>query len=311
MLVYSIHPDHPLDGITQTILRQFDDACRTLDIDYFLIGATARDIILTHVFGATIYRATRDLDFAVAVPDWSTFHKLKSRFLARSDQWSRTDTLHRLVYRDNGMPAPVPLDLIPFGPIEDPSRTIAWPPDMIVIMSVAGFADAFQAAIDVRVDDSDIRVASIAGLTLLKLFAWADRHPATGPRSKDAEDLMIMLCGYADAGNLDRLYDPNGALPILDACDYDLVAAGAYLLGLDAVAIASEDTRARILTLLSQADKRDQLAQHMARSQTTQENSLTHAGNMLAQFERGLQKGTFATGAKSHAEGPGIGAANE
>lgn len=137
---------------------------------------------------------------------------------------------------------------------------------MTAIMSVAGFTDAFQAAIDVRLDDSAIRVASIAGLTILKLFAWADRHAAAGPRSKDAEDLMIIMCGYADAGNLDRLYDVNDRLPILDACDYDLVAAGACLLGLDTAAIASKDTHARILAQLNQANSHHDTSSFVSRS---------------------------------------------
>ena len=46
-----------------------------------LVGATARDILLNHVFGMAARRATHDLDFAVAVrigsssmrcaPDWN------------------------------------------------------------------------------------------------------------------------------------------------------------------------------------------------------------------------------------------------
>ena len=189
--MYSIRPDYPLDAITQNIVRQFDDACHSLDIDYFLIGATARDIMLTHVFGVKTHRATRDVDFAVAVPDWQTFDHIKSWFLARPDSWSSSTNTHRLLYRDNDTKSVVPMDVVPFGGIESPPTIITWPLDMTAIMSVAGFAEALQAAVQVRIaDDLTVPVISIPGLAVLKLFAWADRRMAS---SQDADDLLMLL----------------------------------------------------------------------------------------------------------------------
>jgi predicted nucleotidyltransferase len=37
-------------------------------VDYTLIGASARDIMLTHVFDMAVRRATRDVDVVVAAP---------------------------------------------------------------------------------------------------------------------------------------------------------------------------------------------------------------------------------------------------
>lgn len=288
--MYSIRPDYPLDAITQNIVRQFDDACRSLDIDYFLIGATARDIMLTHVFGVKTYRATRDVDFAIAVPDWQTFDHVKSWFLARPESWSSSTNTHRLLYRDNDTDAVVPMDVVPFGGIENPPTIITWPPDKAAIMSVAGFAEALQAAVQVCiVDDLIVPVISIPGLAVLKLFAWADRRMAS---SKDADDLLMLLRHYADAGNLDRLY--NSAFHILESCDYDVDAAGAYLLGLDTATITGNDTRSRMLVLLKDADVHDRLILHMARSRVAQEDSLTYVSNLLTQFVNGLSSGDWS-----------------
>jgi hypothetical protein len=41
---------------------------RRTHLDYFLIGATARDIMLIHVFGGTTDRATRDVDVLSNTP---------------------------------------------------------------------------------------------------------------------------------------------------------------------------------------------------------------------------------------------------
>ncbi len=161
---------------------------------------------------------------------------------------------------------------------------------MAAIMSVAGFTEALQAAVQVRVvDDLTVPVISIPGLAVLKLFAWADRRMAS---SKDADDLLILLRHYADSGNLDRLY--TNTFHILESCDYDVDAAGAYLLGLDTATITSDDTRSRMLILLKDADMRDRLILHMARSRVAQEDSLTYVSSLLNQFVNGLSSGHWS-----------------
>lgn len=62
--MYSVRSDRPLDPVTRAILRHVHDACAALGVDYVLIGASARDIMLTHVFGTTIRRAMCDADVA-------------------------------------------------------------------------------------------------------------------------------------------------------------------------------------------------------------------------------------------------------
>lgn len=285
--MYSIRSDRPLDAITGNILHQFDAACHALNVDYVLIGATARDILLTHVFGVAVYRATRDVDFAVAVPGWQTFDHIRTWFLARPNMWSRGANSHRLLYRDDNTDSVVPMDVIPFGGIENSPGTIAWPPDMSIIMTVAGFAEALQTAIRVQIgDDLVVPVASIPGLTMLKLLAWAERRTTD---HKDADDLLLLLRHYAVSGNEDRLY--GEAIDILEMCDYDLDAAGAFVLGLDVAAITNEDTRSGILALLSGDRLHDQLLLHMARSLGMREDSLTYVGNVLTQFVNGLSSG--------------------
>jgi predicted nucleotidyltransferase len=65
-----IKADHPVDPIVIAILRNVAEEARSEGIPYMLVGATARDILLTHVFGLATRRATYDVDFAIAVRDW-------------------------------------------------------------------------------------------------------------------------------------------------------------------------------------------------------------------------------------------------
>jgi predicted nucleotidyltransferase len=51
-------------------------------VDFFLVGAAARDLILRYVHNIEPQRLTEDIDFAVMVCDWETFEALRSGLVA-------------------------------------------------------------------------------------------------------------------------------------------------------------------------------------------------------------------------------------
>lgn len=188
-----------------------------------LVGATARDLLLVHAHGIEPQRATEDTDLALAVPDWSTFQRLRQAMI-ESRQFEPGNTAHRL-WSDGRC-----LDLIPFGGVERPDRTIVWPPDNSHVMSVLGFREALATALTVQLPDQvQVAVASLPAQALLKVWAWHERRD-TGP-AKDASDLWLLLRSYAEAGNEGRLYSEEG--DTLAALGFDLEQAGACLLGRD------------------------------------------------------------------------------
>lgn len=69
MIPRSIKLDRPLDPVIIDILRAVAVEAQAEQIGYMLIGATARDVLLTHVFGLDTRRATYDGDFAIAITD--------------------------------------------------------------------------------------------------------------------------------------------------------------------------------------------------------------------------------------------------
>lgn len=58
-----VKPETPLAPILLTLIRTLDRVARQLNIPYFVIGATARDILMEHVYGLSTACATRDIDF--------------------------------------------------------------------------------------------------------------------------------------------------------------------------------------------------------------------------------------------------------
>lgn len=244
----SIRADRPIDDVTIDILRAVAEEAQAEQVDYMLVGATARDILLTHVFGLAARRATYDVDFAIAVKDWDQFDALRARFIARGTFIPGGQARQRLYYKGDQGDLNYHLDLVPFGQITQGSDELAWPPDMKVIMNLAGYDDVLAAAERVTfLPGFDGKVVSLAGLAILKLVAWSDRGLEN---PKDAHDLIHLMDSYAAAGNIDRVYEEDG---VIEAGDYDPDLAGVYLLGKDIRRVASEQT----IAVLTQIVERD------------------------------------------------------
>lgn len=226
----STRPDCPVDGIRLAVLCGVRDACKAIGVDYLVAGATARDLILHHVYGQRIRRRTEDVDIGIAVPDWDAFQRLKNA-LTGQPNFQLQGAPHAVFYSAGPGAEPLRIDFIPFGGVEDPNGRILWPPSGDAILSVRGFRAALADAIEIRLPASGVvRSASLAGLVLLKLFAWLDRGQPAGV-AKDALDLVTIVTGYADAGQEDRLYVERQEL--LAMCAFDVPSAGALLLADD------------------------------------------------------------------------------
>ena len=164
-MMYSVHSDRPFEPGAIDVLRVVDSVMAKHQRQYIVVGATARDILLTHVFGLKTERATRDLDIGIAVKDWASSAKIRTTLIDEAAFVPDAKIPHRL-HKDD-----YPLDIIPFGGVETSERTIVWPPDLATVMNVAGYEEAFDAAVTVQIEPGlAIRVVSLPGLAILKLL---------------------------------------------------------------------------------------------------------------------------------------------
>jgi predicted nucleotidyltransferase len=260
-ILHKIPAARPIDAESKALLSDLDAVARQLGISYFVGGATARQVILENVFGNRPARRTYDIDIGICIADWAE-HEALRRQLVLTGRFQTVDkNAHKLTYHLGGERVMV-LDIIPFGAIENPAASIAWPPAMDTVMNVAGFRQAFDAAIRIVVDDGLIvAFASLPGLAMLKLLAWHDRHRDD---RRDATDLLTLLCSYEAAGNQDRLYQQEAAL--LEQYGFDLDIAAAALLGRDAAALARGDDAAtrQLVAVLGDDNVFSRLLEHMA-----------------------------------------------
>lgn len=278
--------EHPLNPQTLGVLRHVDRVAGELALDYFLVGATARDILLYNVFGLDTHRATYDVDLGVVVEEWPQFEAIKARLVGTGAFVSDDSEPQRLYHRTASEARGYPLDLIPFGGVEQPENEIVWPPDRSMVMNVAGYGEALASAVPVEVEPNFVvRVASLPALAILKLVAWTDR--GTGDR-RDAIDLSMLLRQYGAAGNDDRLYGTE--IRVLAVVNYDFDLAGARLLGMDAGRIAAPATRGQVLSLLDDPARLDHLALGVARGLHAAEDPVATANELLAQFKAGFQE---------------------
>lgn len=278
-------PDRSVEPIALLVIQEIHKASKALGLPVFLVGAMARIILLENVHGLQPGRATKDVDFAFALDNWDQFTTIKAFLLANTNFEESKHVAYRLHFRPEGFEHQYKVDLIPFGRIETSPNTIAWPPDMAVMMNVAGFGDALAAAVSVEVSPGiEIAVASLPGIAILKLFAWADRGQEN---PKDAIDLVLLLRSYSDAGNATRIYEEASALAALETAGYDLELAGAWLLGSDAAFMASAQTNADLDALLS-GPKREKLIEDMARAMLGRQDAMDYSHRLLEQFTKGF-----------------------
>jgi predicted nucleotidyltransferase len=279
----SIAPSKPVDPTTIRVLRAIHYVASALNCPFFVAGATARDLMLVNVYGLRPGRATRDIDLGIAVESWDQFQGLKERMIATGEFGGDSKAQQRLVYTDRADGFSIPVDLIPFRGVASANQMIAWPPARDVVLNVAGFEEAWASSLSVEVEDGfTVRVASVPGLTLLKLIAWADRGVQT---NKDAADLYRLLATYSEAGNFDRLYDQE--LALLEAVGFDLELAGAELLGRDVCRICPAPTLDQARGWLTSPKLLDQLVGHMVQTTSRTEASAA-VSRIVDSFCRGF-----------------------
>jgi predicted nucleotidyltransferase len=250
----------------------------------------ARDILLWHVHGIKTGRATLDVDFAVAVKGWKQFDEIKTR-LTETRKFKTANKMEQRLYYIPGLEGiEYPLDIIPFGKVENPRHSIAWPTEKELVMNVAGYDEALGAIVEIEIEDQFVvPVISLPGLTVLKLFAWMDRG---GGNTKDALDLAPLLTNYGHAGNSNRLYDQE--FELFEAAGFDISNAGSILLGKDVRSIAEPETLTKVLAIIDDPNQAVRLVTHMApqcRNDLDHNNDpVVEAERLLENFKRGLQK---------------------
>lgn len=223
MLDLSRVPDPLLDVVLGVVSAVNESAPELSPSDIMVVGAACRDVLhaaLGHTFDTV---ATRDLDLGLALSSWDVFKELADRFPSAGHTGIRYEI------------AGIPVDLLPFGAVEDPEGVVD-PPTRREPVSVWAFEEIFAASATLELSESlRVRIPDVAGYAAAKLGAWLDR--SEWGETKDASDLALVVYWYAESLHVqERLYDTEAGREALLAEDVDVERAAARLLGADIVA---------------------------------------------------------------------------
>jgi len=217
-------------------------AASLIGCDMYVTGGLARDLWLEFGHEIDTGRKTEDVDFGIECADWQTFDRLARELEAR--QLRRDGRMQHRFTHPNG----TDIDLIPFGGVEEPDRTIAWPPDGNPVMNLVGFAEVAKSTVHVVLPGKvTVRVVSLPALAVLKLLAWEDRR--RGPaRDKDAHDLVVIGKHYL--GVREPRLSIEDEAELIERHEYEDKFASAELLGSDMAVFGSGAVREAVNRIL-------------------------------------------------------------
>ena len=157
-------------------------------IDFYLVGATARDVWMKGVHGLPPKRATSDIDFGIMIKDSFVFDDLKSYLIEEEGFIPSKDNEFVLIWKDKSQ-----VDLIPFGDLES-EGIVTVKGTGFTSMNVEGFKEVYeQASEEIITEDQRFKVSTLPGIVILKLIAWDDRPEV---RRDDIDDIAEIIKNY-------------------------------------------------------------------------------------------------------------------
>lgn len=224
------------------VFDALEEAFVNTGIDYFLIGAQARD----HWYqkGGKTSRETRDVDFAVLVGSQEEYNQVRN-FLYEHKSYQGT--------KDNSFvmitPGGIQVDILPFGEIEI-DETVVMAGEGLNSIKVNGFMEVYKTGTySIELGEGRIfKVATLPAIILLKFVAYDDRPEK---RMKDAGDIANIIDNFFELQS-DHIYDNHADIFTAAVDNMEMEEISAIAIGQDINSIIAENypLKARILNIL-------------------------------------------------------------
>ena len=178
-----------MNAAMAALQRAFDH----FGINFYLIGAVARDIWMTQIYAEPDRRTTKDLDLAVFINDTAEYDALLTWLVEQQGFARAQSSAFCLLYPSATGSGHVAVDLMPFGAIADEAGDVYFSGRGMERISTVGFTEVLAEAATVATPTGQQwRVVTLPGIVVLKLVAWQDRPE----RGKDAVDIWNLLEVY-------------------------------------------------------------------------------------------------------------------
>ncbi|HSZ26469.1 MAG TPA: hypothetical protein VK766_12140 [Cytophagaceae bacterium] len=245
------------DGLKE-LFQSLEEAFKVLDVDFYLIGALARDIWFLGNSQSRV-RGTKDVDFAVFIARESQFEELKEYLITHKG--FRVHSTNSFVFFS---PKNIQIDILPFGQLEvEDGVTVSG--KGLTSIKVNGFKEVYESGTnDVTLFEEKIyKIATLPSIVLLKLISYDDRPEV---RIKDPEDILSILKYYFDL-NDEFVFDNHP--DTLELIDNGQEWVAARVIGREIASIISqnEKLKLRVLSILErETNPESRMAEIMTRS---------------------------------------------
>ena len=173
-------------GITE-MLYALERCLEKFGIDFYLVGAVARNVWMTGINNIAPRRTTGDIDFAVLINDNGVYESLKTYLIITEGFQPYKGNEYVLIWKEN-----LEVDLLPFGAIDDGDTKFTSNGLGLTSISLQGFTEIYNdglPTLDLE-GKHQFKFCTLPGIVLLKLIAWDDRPESRRDDIKDISDIL-------------------------------------------------------------------------------------------------------------------------
>jgi len=156
-------------------------------IDFYLVGAVARNVWMTGINNISPRRTTGDIDFAVLINDKGVYEALKNYLINTEGFQPYKGNEYVLIWKERQE-----VDLLPFGAINEEDAKFTSNGLGLTSISLQGFSEIYNdglPTLDLE-GKHQFKFCTLPGIVLLKLIAWDDRPEARRDDIKDISDIL-------------------------------------------------------------------------------------------------------------------------
>lgn len=275
--------DSVREGELKEVFDALEEAFNATGIDYYIIGAVAKDV--WYARGKKPMRGTKDVDLAVLVGSQANYDAVKNYLKEHKN--------YRAIQGNSFVmltPKDVQIDILPFGEIEiDEAVHIAG--EGLSEIKVNGFMEVYRSGTtEVSLETGHrFKIATLPSIVLLKLIAFDDRPEK---RSKDARDIAGIIINFFDL-QADLIYEDHNDLFKDDTDDVTLPEIAATVIGREIknMCVGNDILIARVKKILQAhvalEDESPFVENMVAENKESVEMNLRFLKNMLLPFIEG------------------------
>ena len=169
------------------MLSALERGFKIFGIDFYLVGAVARDVWMSGINKIAPRRTTGDIDFAVLINDKGTYEALKEYLVNTEGFHPYKGNSFVLIWKDK-----TEVDLLPFGAIENEDGRVIADGLGLTNISLQGFTEVYEEGLP-ELDlegEHQFKFCTLPGIVLLKMIAWDDRPEKRRDDIKDISDIL-------------------------------------------------------------------------------------------------------------------------